>query len=164
MNICDELKISKPFDSPQEELLISFFLTAERLRDYVNRLYQEYGLTMQQYNLLRVLRGSQPCGLSCAEINSRLIQRSPDITRLINRLEQNGFVERKRDENDNRIVRTIILPRGLEILDSVVGTVSKIPDIFHVLTEEECLSSLSMHKKLRTELYVHIPEYFSAAE
>lgn len=152
MSLAEELKMSKPFISQQHELTVGMLLTSERLRDYFFSICQRYGITTQQYNMLRILRGSHPNALSCSEINSRMIQRSPDITRLIRRLEQGGYVERARDSRDNRIVRTRILPSGLTLLEAMDPDIRTLHDVFSVLSEEQRLVLIDALKAVRVEL------------
>lgn len=152
MSLAEELRMSKPFISPQHELSVALLFTAERFRDYFYSICQQYDLTTQQYNMLRILRGSYPNALSCSEINSRMIQRSPDITRLINRLEHLGYVARSRDAADNRVVRTIILPQGLELVESMQQDLLNVHSVFSVLSEEESHTMLHALSLVRDEL------------
>lgn len=152
MSLAEELQMSKPFISLQHELSIALMLTAERFRDYLYATCQKYGITTQQYNMLRILRGSHPNALSCSEINGRMIQRSPDITRLITRLEQHGYVARCRDHVDNRIVRTSILPSGLHLIESMQQDIQNIHTVFSVLSEEESRVVLQALDLVRREL------------
>lgn len=153
MSLAEELRMNKPFMSPQHELSVALLFTAERFRDYFHTLCQKYDLTTQQYNMLRILKGSYPNALSCSEINSRMIQRSPDITRLINRLEQHGYVSRSRDAADNRIVRTIILPHGLKLVESMHQDILKVHSVFSILSEEESRVLLHALSLIRDELH-----------
>lgn len=83
------------------------------------------GLSGPQYNVLRILRGAAPAGLSCGEIGERLITRDPDITRLLDRLEKRGLVARFRESGDRRVVTTRITAAGEELLASLDGPVDE---------------------------------------
>jgi len=74
------------------------------------------GLTGAQYNVLRILRGSEPEGLPCRGIGDRMISHDPDITRLLDRMEKRGLITRERQTDDRRVVKTRITPEGLAIL------------------------------------------------
>src|SRR5580765_6665959 len=76
-------------------------------------------LTLHQYNVLRILRGSHPAGLPSGEIASRMVTRDPDITRLVDRLERRGLVMRLRGREDRRVVQVQITANGLELLRSL---------------------------------------------
>ena len=82
----------------------------------LNRLFSEYGVSSPQYNVMRILRGLAGDGVACQEIADQMITRTPDITRLVDRLEQAGFVQRGRTSEDRRLVLVRILPAGLELL------------------------------------------------
>ncbi len=157
MGLSEELKMNKPFISQQHELTVGLLFTAERLRDYFLSICQRYGITTQQYNMLRILRGSHPNALSCSEVNSRMIQRSPDITRLIRRLELGGYVTRARDSRDNRIVRTLILPSGLTLLESMDADIRAMHDVFSVLSDEQRAELVNTLQAVRAELNRRMP-------
>ncbi len=82
-----ELKQKVPFTSREQEAYLSLLRTADALQAQVEARLKEFGLTGTQYNALRILRGAGPDGLPCREIGERMITRDPDITRLLNRLE-----------------------------------------------------------------------------
>ena len=79
-------------------------------------MLKPYGLSPTQYNALRILRGAGKKGLSCSEIGERMINRDPDITRLVDRLEKRGFVHRSRGQKDRRTVVTRATPAALDLL------------------------------------------------
>src|SRR5258708_6687065 len=86
-----ELKQKIPFASREAEAYLSLLRTADALQTQVEAQLKEFGLTGTQYNALRILRGAGPEGLPCREIGERMITRDPDITRLLDRLENLGF-------------------------------------------------------------------------
>lgn len=88
----------------------------ERLAGDYAALFKEHGLSSPQYNVLRILRGARDDDLSCHEVGRRLITRVPDVTRLLDRLEQRGLIERWRCQDDRRVVRTRITGDGLALL------------------------------------------------
>lgn len=85
----------------------------------LTQLLRPFGLSPAQYNVLRILRGAGEQGLPCGEIANRMISRDPDITRLIDRMEQRGWVARTRSAQDRRVVTVSALPSALEILASL---------------------------------------------
>ena len=110
-----ELKKKRPFESPQEEALLSVVRTSDQLQIRSARLLREHGLTPSQYNILRILRGEgKP--LPILEIASRTIAVVPGITGLIDRLEQAGFVNRVRCQNDRRVIYVELNEKGQEVL------------------------------------------------
>ncbi len=111
-----EIKQRRPFASAAEEAAIAILRTADALRHHFGSVIEPHGVTLQQYNVLRILRGSHPEPLPTLEIGDRLIERVPGITRLIDRLEEKGLVARQRDADDRRRVNCSITERGLELL------------------------------------------------
>lgn len=111
-----EIKQTRPFGSLQEEAYLSVIRTAAMLSHSFNDALKERGITGTQYNALRVLRGAGSKGLCRNEVRDRLVARVPDATRLLDRLERMGLIERERGDDDRRFVTTRITSAGLELL------------------------------------------------
>ena len=114
-----ELKQKIPFASREAEAYLSLLRTADALQTQVEAQLREFGLTGTQYNALRILRGAGPEGLPCREIGERMITRDPDITRLLNRLEDRGLAARTRTKRDRRVVYGKITAAGLKLLREI---------------------------------------------
>jgi DNA-binding MarR family transcriptional regulator len=112
----EELRQNKPFTSLEEEALLSIVRTSAVLMDSVELLLRPYGITATQYNVLRILRGSEPDGLGRNDLRDRMLTRMPDVTRLLDRMEAAGLVERVRGEEDRRMVTTRITKSALRLL------------------------------------------------
>lgn len=119
MKLKNEIKQKRPFVSLQEEVLLTLVRTADQLAVSLNEVLRETGLSSSQYNVLRILRGSQDEALPCGEIAERMIRRDPDLTRLLDRLEARGLVTRTRGTDDRRVVRAAITEEGLKLLGSL---------------------------------------------
>jgi DNA-binding MarR family transcriptional regulator len=111
-----ELKQKIPFTSREAEVYLSLLRTTDALQTQVEAQLKEFCLTGTQYNALRILRGAGPEGLPCREIGERMITRDPDITRLLDRLEDRGFVQRTRARHDRRVIYGRITAAGLKLL------------------------------------------------
>lgn len=111
-----ELRQRKPFESVQEEVVLSIERTAGEVTQPLAEVLRGAGLSQSQYNVLRILRGAGEDGLACGLISERMVRREPDLTRLLDRMESRGWVTRARDETDRRIVRAFITEEGLEHL------------------------------------------------
>src|SRR5712692_3732701 len=120
-----ELKQKVPFTSREQEAYLSLLRKPDALQAQVEARLKEFGLTGTQYNALRILRGAGPEGLPCREIGERMITRDPDITRLLNRLEDRGFVERTRARHDRRVIYGKITAAGLRLLREMDGPIEK---------------------------------------
>jgi len=111
-----ELKQKVPFSSREQEAYLSLLRTTDALQSSVEARLKEFGLTGTQYNALRILRGAGADGLPCSEVGERMITRDPDITRLLDRLQKRGLVERIRCKRDRRVVYGKITAAGLKLL------------------------------------------------
>jgi DNA-binding MarR family transcriptional regulator len=104
------------FFSVEEEAFLNLLRSADCLQRAFHLKTRDWGLTSTQYNVLRILRGAHPNGLTCSAIGSRMITAEPDITRLLGRLKGLGLIEQERDQQDRRVVWTEITASGLELL------------------------------------------------
>jgi DNA-binding MarR family transcriptional regulator len=121
----DEIRQRKPFDSPEQEALLSIERTAAVLMHAFADSLKAYDITPTQYNVLRILRGAGQEGLFRNEIRDRLVSQVPDVTRLLDRMEEGGLVERERAESDRRQVTTRITRDGLALLKRLDGPVAE---------------------------------------
>jgi len=96
--------------------MISLMVASSWLSDRLDRALQGLDISMAQYNVLRILGGAQPHGHPRCEVARRMIDRAPDVTRLLDRLESRGLVVRERDAEDARRSRARITPEGLDLL------------------------------------------------
>ncbi len=114
-----EIQQTKPFSSREDEALVSLQRTADQLHWRLTEMLKPHGLSPTQYNALRILRGAKDEGRACSEIAERMINRDPDITRLVDRLERRGLVVRSREGRDRRVITTRITPAGLALLEGL---------------------------------------------
>ena len=115
--LLEELKQSKPFARPSDEALVSIMRTASILEHGSNEILREFGITQTQYNVLRILRGAGASGLCGKEIAERLVSRVPDVSRLLDRMEETGLLGKKRDATDRRHVTARLTAKGKRVLD-----------------------------------------------
>jgi len=106
----------RPLDDPIVEGMLNLLVTSAALTQKAEAEYGRFGLTTSTYNVLRILRGS-PDGLARGEIGERMVNPSPDVTRLIDRLVRRGLVRRQRGRTDRRLSVTRITPKGLALMD-----------------------------------------------
>ena len=122
--LVDEIRQTKPFASIEEQVFLELQLTADRLLAGASRELREFGLSPAQYNVLRILRGAGEAGITCSEIGERMIQRDPDVTRLLDRLVVQGLASRERSERDRRVVVTRATKAAREALRQVDGRIA----------------------------------------
>ncbi len=129
MELKDEIKKRNPFDSPSEEAYLNLLRTASVLAADFERLFKAHGISEPKYNVLRILRGARGeadgDGLPSLEIAGRMITRVPDVTRLVDRLEADGLVVRKRTTADRRVVLIAITDKGLNLLAELDGPIRR---------------------------------------
>jgi DNA-binding MarR family transcriptional regulator len=114
-----DLKQKKPFRSLQQEAYLSVVRTSTSLTDAMEDLVKARGISATQYNVLRILRGSGAEGLCRNELRHRMLTRMPDMTRLLDRMEDAGLVVRAREGDDRRMVMTRITEQGRRLLDDL---------------------------------------------
>jgi|SRR5437773_2530436 DNA-binding MarR family transcriptional regulator len=128
--VARELKQQKPFFSPEEEIFLGLRIAAARVVEpWAKFLKTTAQLTNNQYNVLRILRGSHPAKLACSDISERMIDRDPDVTRLVDRLERRGLVTRMRNRRDRRVVEVGISDKGLALVRGLDAHVQRLPKV-----------------------------------
>src|ERR1700757_2976138 len=127
------------FSSPAQEALLSVMVAAAALNERMDRVCAGHKITRAQYNVLRILRGVHPEGHPRSEIACRMLDRAPDITRLLDRLEARKLVKRARGSEDKRETITSITAKGLKLLDAMQPAVdADLASILRRLSEEDC--------------------------
>jgi DNA-binding MarR family transcriptional regulator len=133
-----ELQQNRPFRSSSQEATLGLFRTADVLRRRFARVLEPSGVTLQQYNVLRILRGAGDAGLNTLTVAERMVERAPGVTRLIDRLHAKGLVERERSAGDRRCVVCRITRAGLDLLDQLDGPMDATDDAsLAMLTDRE---------------------------
>ncbi len=116
-------KTARRFDSPEQEAFLNLWRTYDRLRALEDELFGRHDLTAQQYNALRLLRGRHPEPLPTLALAARLVSRAPDITRLLDKLEQRGLIARRRPADNRRVVQVGLTEAGLALLGELDAAV-----------------------------------------
>ncbi len=148
-----ELRQTRPFRSLTHVAFLSLLRTADVARSRFSDLFEREGVTLQQYNVLRILRGAGEGGLPTLEIGSRMIERTPGVTRIVDRLERKGLVRRERHAADRRQVWCHITPRGLDLLARLDGPVAAgDAAIFEGMDEGELEALVTSLDRLRVRL------------
>ena len=116
MSTLSDLIKQEHFESPAHEALLNVMVTYPWLMGELAAAMQDADLTPAQFNVLRILRGCHPERATCSYIGERLLDRTPDVTRLLNRLQRAGLIDRRRAAHDRRVVEVCITDEGLERL------------------------------------------------
>jgi DNA-binding MarR family transcriptional regulator len=141
---------SETFRSRRQETTTAILRTADHLRRCFATVLEPRGITLQQYNVLRILRHARNRGVPTLDIGHRLIEQTPGITRLLDRLEQKGLVRRERSADDRRVVLCWITPAGRDLLTAVEADVDRIDDAaLHGFDPDELDALLEMLEAVR---------------
>lgn len=134
----EEIRQSKPFDSLQQEVLLNIARTAAVLGHRMEQHFRQFGLTATQYNVLRIVAGAGPTGISQCDIAGRLVAETPDVPRLLKRTETAGLIRRAPSTEDRRVVRVHLAPAGSRLLQQIATQVEAMTaDFFPNLTKKE---------------------------
>jgi DNA-binding MarR family transcriptional regulator len=153
-NIYEEIKQIKPLLLPGQTAVLTILRTADVLRHAIERPLLVFGLSEEQYNVLRILRGAGENGLPTLEISSRMLSRSPNITRLIDRLIAKKLVRRSPSKEDRRVVIVSVTSQGLELLAHLDGVVDKVFDNFPPTTNAQMGTLLDVLDRIREHMAV----------
>ncbi len=137
-----EIHQNRPFHSSRQEAVLGLFRTSDLLKRHFTRILEPCGVTFQQYNVLRILRGAGEDGLATLTIADRMIERTPGITRLLDRLEAKRLAARERSTTDRRRVFCRITAAGLELLAELDGPMDEADDSSLSMVSEEELDRL----------------------
>ena len=146
-----EIAQERPFSSLHEEVMLNILRSADCLQRSFQRRVRPWKITGTQYNVLRILRGAQPDGLTCSAIGDRMITAVPDITRLLARLKDLKLVRQQRDLRDRRIVWTRITDSGLDLLRQMDPVIQAMPgELLASFTTEELHAFIGFLERART--------------
>jgi DNA-binding MarR family transcriptional regulator len=152
-SLATALKQNRPFVSLEQEVYLSILRTASELSYAVDQFFRQFDITQSQYNVLRILRGVGADGLCRNEISERMVTATPDMTRLLDRMEKAGWVTRKRAEDDRRQVSTHITKSGMELLARLEKpTADFVTPIFAGATISDLKTVLKVNDQIRTKL------------
>ncbi len=148
--ILEEIRQGKPLQSASQEALLGLFRTSDLLHRQIGRVLEPYGISSQQYNVLRILRGASVDGLPTLEIAGRLVEQAPGITRLLDRLEKKRWIRRKRCREDRRQVLCWITPGGLALLGKLETPLTDFDrEVLKMLSPGEIATLVALLDKIR---------------
>ena len=152
-SLATTLKQNRPFVSLEQEVYLSILRTASELSYAVDQFFRSFDITPSQYNVLRILRGAGTDGLCRNEISERMVTATPDMTRLLDRMEKAGWVTRERAEEDRRQVSTHITKAGMELLAKLERpTRNFVTPLFAGSTISDLNTVLKVNDEIRTKL------------
>lgn len=150
MTIEEALKTEK-FESEYQRLMCNIMYTNGWVVGLQQKFFREYDLTLQQYNILRILRGQKGKPLPLNSITDRMIDRMSNTSRIVDRLEKKKLVSRKTCPKDRRQVDVLITDSGLSKLDEIDANTSRMEEGFRHLGEEKSNQLNNLLDELRNE-------------
>lgn len=148
MRLEDEIK-QKKFKSEHYKLVLNLIYTGNWIQIDSLRFFKKYGLSSQQYNILRILRGQHPNPVNLGLIQERMLDKNSNASRLVDKLKLKKLVERKESKVDRRQIDLTITEKGLELLKEIDPEVDKLKSSYGKLTDEEAKLLNDLLDKLR---------------
>ncbi len=145
----DEIKQSK-FHSESEKLLVNIIFTHNYLQAKFELMFKKFGITAQQYNILRILKGQYPKNISLIDIKNRMLDKNSDVSRIIERMRKKNLVTRKICPTNRRAVEISITQKGLDLLSQINPHLLKHHQIVEHLSKEEIKTLNDLLDKIRT--------------
>lgn len=151
MKIEEEIKQTKPFPNPQTKAVVNLDFTASWLSGEQAEMLKPYGISIQQYNILRILKGMRPKPATVKLLIERMIDKNSNASRLVDKLLKKGLLERNACPRDRRRVDVMITELGLDMVNEVSKTMKK-NNFFMNLTDEEAVTLSDLLDKMRGTL------------
>jgi len=137
------------FKSEYQKAVVNIMYTYFSLKEKLSNRMSDYGITLQQYNVLRILKGQHPKGITTSDIRSRMLDKMSDASRLVDRLEKLKLVNKKINPDDRRLVIVTITEQGLELLNKVQIEKGSIDELSASLNQEEVTQLNVLLDKMR---------------
>lgn len=145
-----DIKQKREFDSPQQEAIVALLLTTDRVKGRLSRLATRFDITPQQYNVLRILNGAGEEGLPTLEIMNRMIERSPGITRLLDRIAAKKLIRRERLMDDRRCQICTITSKGRTLLEQMEEPMQQLSsEVMSELDEQQVQTLITLLSGVR---------------
>lgn len=148
MRIEDEIQ-QKDFKDDHRRLVVNLLFTNNWLNQQFIPFFKKLGLTLQQYNVLSILRGQQPQPVCFGELQERMIDRNSNVTRLVDKLIEKGYVTRDICQANRRMIEVRLTPAGMEKLQQIDAQMPDFYQRFHNLTRDEAVLASNLLDKLR---------------
>jgi DNA-binding MarR family transcriptional regulator len=150
MKLEEEIKQKKPIPSKYIRLMVNLIFTGSWSHEIANKHFKSFGVSNEQYNVLRILRGSYPKSLAVMDVQSRMVERSSNVTRLAAKLLDKKYITKINNPNNRRVVLLNITQSGLDLMASIDQVFPTIEKKMHNLSEEEAEQLNQLLDKLRS--------------
>lgn len=126
----------KKFRSEQHKAILNLYYTVSWIEKEQKKFFKKHNITMQQYNVLNILKSVQPEKLSTSAIKKRLTDSNPDVSRMVDRLEDLKLVTKKANKIDKRLIEVTITSKGLQLVNKINKNINKIDEILKLGSKE----------------------------
>lgn len=137
MKLEDAIQQRKPFSNPRQRMAVNLIYTSNWLISRQKEFFKGFDITVQQYNVLRILRGRHPEPISTSDIRGRMLDRMSDVSRIVDRLVKKSMVIRSTCKQDKRLVDVVITDKGLALLASIDEKWEEMDTLTSTLSPEE---------------------------
>ncbi len=150
MRLEEAIKQKTPFPSQRQRAVVNLLYTNNWLLTKQKSFFKPFDITLQQYNVLRILRGQHPKPISTSDIRDRMLDKMSDVSRIVDRLVKKGLVIRKICRSDKRLVDVIIHQQGLDLLERIDKVNDQMDDAFANLSSDEVAVLNDLLDKIRS--------------
>lgn len=126
----------KKFRSEQQKAILNLYYTVSWIEKEQKKFFKKHNVTMQQYNVLNILKSVQPEKISTSDIKKRLTDSNPDVSRMVDRLEALKLITKKTNKNDKRLIEVSITPKGLQLVDKLNKNISKLDEVLKLSSKD----------------------------
>lgn len=137
MKLEDAIQQRKPFPNPRQRMVVNLLYTSNWLISRQKEFFKRFDITVQQFNVLRILRGRHPEPISTSDIRGRMLDRMSDVSRIVDRLVKKDMVIRTTCKQDKRLVDVVITDKGLSLLSSIDAQWEELDSLTSTLSLEE---------------------------
>ncbi|GGG12287.1 MarR family winged helix-turn-helix transcriptional regulator [Pontibacter amylolyticus] len=148
MRIEDEIQ-QKDFKDDHRRMVVNLLFTNNWLNQQFIPFFKQFGLTLQQHNVLSIVRGQQPKPVCFGEVQERMVDRNSNVTRLVDKLIEKGYVTRDICQANRRMIELRLTPKGMDLLNQIDEQMPAFFQRFHSLTQEEAVLVSKLLDKLR---------------
>lgn len=149
MDIKSAIKQTAPFRSQRQEVMVNLMFTHSWMMQQIRQYFKPFGITNQQYNILRILKGSAT-PLSTKEIRDRLLDKMSDTTRVIDRMLAKGLVKKIKNKKDKRLVDITLSKKGLKTVNRIEEDIDSLYNILENLSDADAKKLSHLLDKCRT--------------
>ena len=149
MPIEQEIKQTKPLGSPYQKLMVNLLFSGAWTKDITNRHFKTFGLSNEQFNVLRILRGSNPNPLAVSDVQNRMVEKSSNVGRMVDKLLEKELVGKETNAANRRMIHLSITTKGLELLSEIDTAFHNLDKRFFNLNENEINQLIGLLDKLR---------------